>query len=115
MTARNQTASGARKEKVIDAQEKEASTQREKEANRQTEKEANRQREKESNTHKQEEEITNTHCSVCCDYPVRPRVVADTQATVASVETYPLTSKAKEVPTEWYAVLLVEPAARREA
>ena len=39
----------------------------------------------------------------------------DTQATVASVETYPLTSKAKEVPTEWYAVLLVEPATTCEA
>lgn len=41
--------------------------------------------------------------------------MVDTQATVASVETYPLASKAKEVPTEWYAVLLVEPATTCEA
>ena len=63
----------------------------------------------------EEEEITNTRCSVCCDYPVRSRTVADAQATVTSVETYPLASKAKEVPTEWYAVLLVESVPRCEA
>lgn len=61
MTGRNQTASGARKEKDDTRKDKEASTQKEKEANRQ----------KETSTHKQEEEITNTRCSVCCDYPVR--------------------------------------------
>ena len=41
--------------------------------------------------------------------------MVDAQATVASVEAYPLASKAKEVPTEWYAVLLVEPATTCEA
>lgn len=61
MTGRNQTANGARKEKDDTRKDKEASTQKEKEANRQ----------KETSTHKQEEEITNTRCSVCCDYPVR--------------------------------------------
>ena len=61
MTGRNQTARGARKEKDDTRKDKEASTQKEKEANRQ----------KETSTHKQEEEITNTRCSVCCDYPVR--------------------------------------------
>ena len=55
MTGRNQTANGARKEKDDTRKDKEASTQKEKEAS----------------THKQEEEITNTRCSVCCDYPVR--------------------------------------------
>ena len=63
MTGRNQTARGARKEKDGTRKDKEASTQKEKEANR--------QKEKEASTHKQEEEITNTRCSVCCDYPVR--------------------------------------------
>lgn len=63
MTGRNQTASGARKEKDDTRKDKEASTQ--------NEKEANRQKEKEASTHKEEEEITNTRCSVCCDYPVR--------------------------------------------
>ena len=61
MTGRNQTARGARKEKDGTRKDKEASTQKEKEANRQ----------KEASTQKEEEEITNTRCSVCCDYPVR--------------------------------------------
>ena len=106
MTGRNQTANGTRKEKVADTRkDKEARTQKEKVSDT---------RKQEANTQK-EEEIANTRCSVCCDYPVRSRAVADAQATVTSVETYPLASKAKEVPIEWYAVLLVGPGTKCEA
>lgn len=65
-------------------------------------------------TLKDEKVITNTRCSVCCDYPVRTGAATDAQAAVPAVEVYPLTGKAKDVPVEWYSVLLVEDATGRK-